>query len=290
MHNLNPDDLIDEVAVIIVAAGAGKRLGSARPKALVGLAGEAMLSHSLRAFERHSAVDSIIVVVPEDWVGPVEVLIEDLGCDKVSSIEIGGASRAASVVAGLQAVADRRGTAVLVHDAARPRVPESLIDRVLAPLADGWDGVVPGLPVTDTIKVIGDDGAITTTLTRELLCAVQTPQACRASALHAALAALPEHQLAVITDDTQAIELAGGRVRMVVGDTRAAKITTADDLAAAERALQPPPTHIAVTQVVGSAAGIAAIAPELVADLDSDSEHPDDLVPLDDDDLAGADS
>ncbi|MCW2973416.1 MAG: 2-C-methyl-D-erythritol 4-phosphate cytidylyltransferase [Thermoleophilia bacterium] len=281
-HGFNDDDLIDEVAVIIVAAGAGTRLGAKRPKALVGLAGEAMLSHSLRAFEQHSAVDSIILVVPEDWIGPVEVLVEDLGCDKVSSIEAGGASRAASVVAGLAAVADRRGTAVLVHDAARPRVPSSLVDRVLAPLAEGWDGVVPGLPVADTIKVIGEGGAVTATLTRDQLSAAQTPQACRASALHAALRDKSEEELAAFTDDTQAIELNGGRVRMVVGDTRTIKITTADDLAAVERALQPMPQVLAVTQVDG--------ATHAQGDMDSDSEHPDDLVELDADDLAGTES
>ena len=282
MHEFDPDDLIDEIAVIIVAAGSGERLGSSRPKAFVGVAGEAMLVHSLRAFESHEAVDSIVLVVPEDWLGPAEVLVEDVGCDKVSSIEIGGATRAESVVAGLQAVADRRGTAVLVHDAARPRVPEALVDRVLSPLAEGWDAVVPGLPVTDTIKVMGADGEITTTLTRELLCAAQTPQACRASALHAALRDRTPEQLAALTDDAQAIELAGGRVRMVAGDTRATKITTPDDLAAVERAMAPV-TEIPVVSVAGADA-----APDL--DADPDSELPEDLEPLDEDDLAGADA
>jgi 2-C-methyl-D-erythritol 4-phosphate cytidylyltransferase len=208
------------------------------------------------------------------------VLVEDVGCDKVSSIEIGGATRAESVLAGLQAVADRRGTAVLVHDAARPRIPEALVDRVLSPLAEGWDAVVPGLPVTDTIKVLGADGEITTTLTRELLCAAQTPQACRASALHAALRDLSGEQLAALTDDAQAIELAGGRVRMVAGDTRALKITTPDDLAVVERAMMPAPTVEVVT--------VAGAGPDL--DADPDSELPEDLEPLDEDDLAGADA
>ncbi len=233
----DPDDLIDDVAVILLAAGSGTRLGSARPKAFVGVAGEAMLVHSLRSFEAHDAVDSIVLVVPEDWLGPAEVLVDDLGCDKVSSIEVGGASRAASVRAGLAAVADRRATAVLVHDAARPIVPLSLVDRVLAPLADGWDAVVPSLPVTDTIKRIDRDGSIVETLDRSTLGAAQTPQACRASALHAALADLDDAQLETITDDAAAIERAGGRTVVVVGDQRARKITTAEDLAALEREL-----------------------------------------------------
>ncbi|MBC7645362.1 MAG: 2-C-methyl-D-erythritol 4-phosphate cytidylyltransferase, partial [Thermoleophilia bacterium] len=153
-QQLNPEDFIDDVAVIILAGGHGERLGGPRPKAFVGLAGEVLLAHSLRAFEQHEAVDSIVLVVPEDWVGPTEVLVDDLGCDRVTSIEIAGSSRAASVVAGLEAIVDRRATAVLVHDAARPIVPADLIDRVLGPLSEGADAVVPVLEVADTIKQI----------------------------------------------------------------------------------------------------------------------------------------
>jgi 2-C-methyl-D-erythritol 4-phosphate cytidylyltransferase len=266
---VSDEDFFDDVAVVLLAAGSGERLGGNRPKAFVGLAGETMLAHSLRAFEEHEAVDSIVLVVPEDWIGPTEVLVDDLGCDKVTSIEIGGASRAASVRAGMAAVGDRRATAVLVHDAARPRVPASLIDRVLSPIADGWDAVVPALPVTDTIKRMGEDGAILETMERSKLCAAQTPQCCRASALHAALDELDDAALAAITDDAQAVELAGGRVRMVVGDPRTTKITTAADLAAMDAALLP-------------------LEPVLIdPSLHGDDEHPDDLEPLDEDDLAG---
>ncbi len=255
------EDLIDDVAVVLLAAGEGTRLGSSRPKAFVGLAGEAMLVHALRAFEAHEAVDSIVLVVPEDWLGPAEVLVDDVGCDKVSSIEIGGASRAESVRNGLAAVANRRGTAVLVHDAARPVVPESLVDRVLAPLAEGADAVVPTLPVTDTIKRIDADGTIIETIDRMVLGAAQTPQACRASALHAALDGLGDDELARITDDAGAIEARGGKAVVVIGDQRARKVTTADDLAALELVLGGPATPL---------------------------EDADDEEPLEEDDLAGA--
>lgn len=275
----DPDDLIDDVAVVLLAAGVGARLGSSRPKAFVGLAGEAMLVHSLRAFEAHEAVDSIVLVVPEDWLGPAEVLVDDVGCDKVSSIEVGGPSRAASVRNGLAAVADRRATAVLVHDAARPVVPESLVDRVLAPLADGADAVVPGLPVTDTIKRLAPDGAIIETIDRSVLCAAQTPQACRASALHAALDGLDDDALAAITDDAAAIEARGGRSVMVVGDQRTRKVTTATDLADLELALAP---------ATPEAAAASTPDPALADDHDPDHELAEDLEPLDDDDLAGA--
>jgi 2-C-methyl-D-erythritol 4-phosphate cytidylyltransferase len=201
------------------------------------------------------------------------VLVDDLGCDKVSSIEVGGASRAASVRAGLAAVADRRATAVLVHDAARPVVPPSLVDRVLAPLADGWDAVVPALPVTDTIKRVGPDGRIVETIDRTTLGAAQTPQACRSSALHAALDGLDEAQLEATTDDAAAIERAGGRAIVVAGDQRTRKVTTSEDLAAIE--LQLAPVEV----------------PAVDADDEAlDEEHPEDLEPLDEDDLAGTEA
>lgn len=275
----DPDDYIDDVAVVLLAAGEGSRLGSTRPKAFVGLAGEAMLVHALRAFEAHEAVDSIVLVVPEEWSGPAEVLVEDIGCDKVSSIEVGGPCRAASVRAGLHAVADRRATAVLVHDAARPIVPESLVDRVLAPLSEGWDAVVPALPVTDTIKRVGEAGSIVETLDRTTLHAAQTPQACRASALHAALRDLDDAALASLTDDAAAIELAGGRTRVVLGDPAARKVTSPDDLAALERALAPA-TEVAAANVASD--------PHVEADTDPEHEFAEDLEPLDADDLAGA--
>lgn len=277
----NPKNLIDDVAVILLAAGEGMRLGSSRPKAFVGLAGEAMLIHSLRTFEAHEAVDSIVIVVPEDWVGPTELLIEDIGCDKVSGIEVGGAVRAQSVRNGLRGVANRRATAVLVHDAARPIVPDDLIDRVLAPLADGWDAVVPALRVPDTVKlIVNEDGEIAETPPRAQVRAAQTPQACRASALFAGLMEIPDEVLATITDDAEAIERQGGRTCVVQGDPRARKVTTAADLAELERVLTPATKEAQV-----------AMTPDPALDGDDDPDHElaEDLEPLDEDDLAGAD-
>lgn len=262
---------------MLLAAGDGSRLGSSRPKAFVGLAGDVLLAHSLRAFEEHEAVDSIVLVVPDGWVGPTEVLVDDLGCDRVSSIEVGGATRAASVRAGLAAVPARDATAVLVHDAARPIVTAALVDRVLAPLADGFDGVVPVLEVADTIKRIDPaTGVVVDTPARHELRAAQTPQACRASALVSALEGMDEQALALVTDCTQAIAQAGGRVTSVAGDPRAIKVTTAAD-------------HARVEALLGYVAPVLA-AEEPEGAVGDDEEHPDDLVPLDEDDLAGADA
>lgn len=266
--DFDPDNLIDDVAVVLVAAGSGARLGASRPKAFVGLAGQVMLAHSLQAFEAHEAVDSIVLVVPDGWVGPTEMLVDDLGCDRVTSIEVGGASRAASVRAGLDAVPDRRGTAVLVHDAARPLVSSAVIDRVLAPLADGFDAVVPTLRVADTVKRVNPGaGVVVETLEREELRLAQTPQACRSSILHAALRDLDDAALAAVTDDAAAVERAGGRVLCVEGDPAAAKVTTRHDLEVLEQRLAPPP--------------------DVLSDVEDEPDDPEDLEPLDEHDLAG---
>jgi hypothetical protein len=168
---------------------------------------------------------------------------------------------------------------VLVHDAARPIVPEELIDRVLAPLSEGWDAVVPALPVTDTIKVVDASGRIESTAVRATLRAAQTPQACRASSLHAALRDLDEDALAQLTDDAAAIEAHGGRTLAVQGDPRTRKVTGPDDLAELERVLAP-----------ATPEAEAAATPDPALDDDADPEHelPEDLEPLDADDLVGA--
>ena len=206
------------------------------------------------------------------------VIDHNLGCDRVASIEIAGSSRAASVVAGLEAIVDRRGTAVLVHDAARPIVPATLIDRVLGPLSEGADCVVPSLGVADTIKQVDPStGTIVATPERANLRRAQTPQACRASSLHAALRGLDDKALALITDCSMAIEKSGGTCIVVDGDVRTHKITTAADLAELEAVMSPPPLP-ADTVAVDSTGQVLG------------EEDPEDLEPLDEDDLAGAET
>jgi 2-C-methyl-D-erythritol 4-phosphate cytidylyltransferase len=270
------EDLIDDVTVILLAGGSGERLGGARPKAFVGLAGEVMLAHSLRSFEAHEAVDAIVLVVPEDWEGPAEALVDDLGCDRVSAIVVGGSSRAASVQAGLACVPARRGTAVLVHDAARPLVSADVVDRVLAPLAEGFDAVVPVIAVPDTIKQLADDDSMVVAVTppRNLLRSAQTPQACRATALHEALAHARDEELAGMTDCSDAVARIGGAVVAVPGDERLHKITTRADLGLVESWL---------------ARDTGAHEADEVPDVEvlAGEEDVEDLEPLDSDDLAG---
>jgi 2-C-methyl-D-erythritol 4-phosphate cytidylyltransferase len=136
----------------------------------------------------------------------------------------GGATRADSVRLALVEVPDD-ALVVLVHDAARPLISDELIERVLAPLSEGWDGVVPGLAVVDTLKRVRVD-AVIETVDRTGLYGAQTPQAFLASVLRRAYAAEP----GAATDCAALVEAIGGRVTIVEGDPRLVKVTTKADL------------------------------------------------------------
>jgi 2-C-methyl-D-erythritol 4-phosphate cytidylyltransferase len=213
------------VWAILVAAGRGERLGLDQPKAFAKLADEPLLAEPLRRLEESAWVDAIVLVAPPGWEEPAILLAEELGCGKVSACVAGGETRTDSVRAGLGEVpAD--ALVVLVHDAARPLLSDAVVERVLGPLAEGWDGVVPGLPVADTLKRADGDGGIVETVPREGLWAVQTPQAFLAETLRRAYAGD-----GAATDCAALVEAAGGRVKVVEGDPRLLKVTTASDLA-----------------------------------------------------------
>jgi 2-C-methyl-D-erythritol 4-phosphate cytidylyltransferase len=212
------------VWAILVAAGRGERLGLDRPKAFAKLGDEPLLAEPLRRLDASPWVDAIVLVAPAGWEEPAILLAEEEGCDKVRACVAGGGTRSDSVRAGLAEVpAD--ALVVLVHDAARPLLADEVVERVLAPLSEGWDGVVPGLPVGDTLKRAGTDGDVQETVSRDGLWAVQTPQAFTAEALRRAQANGGE-----ATDCAGLVEAAGGRVKIVEGDPRLLKVTTPADL------------------------------------------------------------
>jgi 2-C-methyl-D-erythritol 4-phosphate cytidylyltransferase len=216
------------VWAVLAAAGRGERLGFERPKAFAPLRGRPLLAESLERLEGSGWIDAIVVVAPDGWEEPVILLAEELGCGKVTASVAGGPSRAESVALGLRQVPDD-AAAILVHDAARPLLPDEVIERVLRPLAEGWDGAVPGLPVADTIKRVAGE-AVVETLPREELVAVQTPQAFMPAALRRAFAG----DVAAASDCASLVEAAGGRVTVVDGDRRLLKVTGPDDLALVE--------------------------------------------------------
>ena len=213
------------VWAILVAAGRGERLGLDQPKAFAKLGEDPLLAEPLRRLDESDWIDRIVIVAPPGWEEPAILLAEELACSKVHSCVPGGETRAGSVRAGLAEVpAD--ALVVLVHDAARPLVTEAVIERVLAPLGEGWDGAVPGLAVSDTLKRVAGDGRVVETVQRDGIYAVQTPQAFPADVLRRAAAGDAE-----ASDCAGLVEAAGGRVTVVEGDPRLLKVTTADDLA-----------------------------------------------------------
>ena len=216
---------------VLVAAGHGERLGGDRPKAFIGLGGRVLLAESLERLEASEWIDTIVVVVPENWEEPAILLAEELNAGKVNSAVPGGATRADSVRAGVAEIPDDALIA-LVHDAARPILLEEVIGRVLGGLGEDWDGVVAGLPLADTVKRVDQHGRVAETVDRTGLFAIQTPQAFAVATLRDALLRGGD-----ASDCAGLVEAAGGRVRVVEGDPRLVKITTESDLAFVETLL-----------------------------------------------------
>jgi 2-C-methyl-D-erythritol 4-phosphate cytidylyltransferase len=219
------------VWAVLVAAGRGERLGGGRPKAFAKLAGRPLLAESLERLERSDWIEAIVVVAAEEWEEPSILVAEEIGAGKVTACVTGGATRADSVRLGVAEV-PQDAAVLLVHDAARPLLPEEVIGRVLEPLGEGWDGAVPGLPLPDTLKRV-NDGTVTETVDRDGLYVVQTPQAFMAETFRRALTDFEGSP----TDCAGFLEARGGRIRIVEGDRRLLKITTPEDLALAEKLL-----------------------------------------------------
>ncbi len=209
------------VWAVLVAAGRGERLGEERPKAFARLGALPLLAEPLRRLDESEWIDGVVVVAPADWEEPAILVAEQIGASKVAACVTGGASRSASVRLGLAEVPPEADV-VLVHDAARPMLPPELVPRLLEALAEGFDGAVPGIPLTDTVKRVRA-GVVVETPDRGELVAVQTPQVFVASALRAAAAGEG-------SDCASLVEAAGGRVKVIPGDERLLKVTTPDDL------------------------------------------------------------
>jgi 2-C-methyl-D-erythritol 4-phosphate cytidylyltransferase/2-C-methyl-D-erythritol 2,4-cyclodiphosphate synthase len=223
------------VAVIVVAAGSGSRLGHTEPKAFVPLAGRTLLERALLGVFGMREPVQVIVVAPENRLGSARSIADSVAGpfgDRVDVIA-GGASRQDSVNRGLAVL--RPGVlTVLVHDAARALAPSALCDAVVDAVRATGTGVVPGLTVVDTIKRVDGHGAILGTVDRSALSAVQTPQGFPRHMLVAAAAA----STGEATDDAAVVASAGYPVNVIEGDPLAFKITTPWDLRRAESLLQ----------------------------------------------------
>ena len=216
-----------QIIAILPAAGIGSRMRADKPKQYLKILDKTILEHTLTAMLTHSAVTQIILAVNRD--DPYIANIALIGHPKIQTI-IGGETRAESVFNGLKVI-DEKNTWVLVHDAARPCLTHSDIDKLLAVNDD--QGAILAIPVTDTIKRATADQQILQTEDRTQLWQAQTPQFFRANLLkHALMQAF--RQKVNVTDEASAMELAGFRPHLIVGRSDNLKVTRPEDLALAE--------------------------------------------------------
>ena len=227
------------VAALIVAAGRGVRAGGDLPKQYRVLAGEPVLTRTLRAFLDAAAVGRVLVMIGAEDDGLYESCLKGVDDARLLPPVTGGATRQDSVRFGLEALAAQAfaGT-VLVHDAARPFVGAGLIHAAVE-AARAVPGAIPVLAVTDTVKRVGPDGLVVGTLDRGELAAVQTPQAFRFDALLGAHRQAHAAGLAHFTDDAAVLEWAGHAIATFPGETGNLKLTRPEDFAEAERRLAP---------------------------------------------------
>jgi 2-C-methyl-D-erythritol 4-phosphate cytidylyltransferase/2-C-methyl-D-erythritol 2,4-cyclodiphosphate synthase len=221
------------VSAIIAAGGRGARVGGERPKQFLPLGGRPILQRSVEAFLLHDRIAEVVVALPPDLVDDVPDYLKT-GIKPVAIID-GGARRQDSVANAFALVASRADI-VVIHDAARPLVSADLIRRTLDAAVE-HGAAIAAQPATDTVKRGDGDGVIVDTLPRGEIFMAQTPQAFRVAVLRDALALA--RGAAEATDEATLVERAGHRVQLVVGDTQNMKITTADDLALAERLFGP---------------------------------------------------
>jgi 2-C-methyl-D-erythritol 4-phosphate cytidylyltransferase / 2-C-methyl-D-erythritol 2,4-cyclodiphosphate synthase len=222
------------VAAVVVAAGRGTRAGLDYPKQYKVMGGTPMVRESLCVFTRHPEVDLVVPVIhPEDRERFAAAAQGLSLADPVA----GAATRQGSVRAGLEALAAAAPEIVLVHDAARPFTSQALVSRAIA--AAGKTGAaIPGLPVTDTVKLVDQDGAIVATLDRAALRTVQTPQAFAFPALLEAHRRAASESRGEFPDDAALVEWAGLKVTVFPGESSNMKMTTPEDFARIERDTQ----------------------------------------------------
>ena len=231
------------VTAIVPAAGLGRRFGPGTNKLLQILEGKPLIVWPLETLESVKEIEEIIPVLKEEDRAKASEVFGQFGLSKVKRIAVGGKERQDSVYNGIKLIEDRDGI-VLVHDGARPFIDKVLIERSIkemlsptnSPLEKGskggFDGIVLGVPVKDTIKEV-NRGIVKKTLRRDTLWAIQTPQLFLYSPLAAAFEkAIMEGFYS--TDESALVEKYGGKIKVIMWSYRNIKITTPEDLAIAE--------------------------------------------------------
>ena len=228
--DLRSSDANADVGVVIVAAGAGSRVGGTELKQFRWVAGKPMLLHSVQAFHARRDVAMVVCVLPKASVGDPPPWLFQCDLDRLL-ISVGGRERTESVANGLEDLPDEVRV-VLVHDAARPFIDNAMIDRVIAEARCGR-GAIAALPVVDTLKEVDDDGRIVRTVERTGLWRAQTPQGFPRDLIEQAHSRARAERVTA-TDDAALFERLGLPVVVVRGSERAMKITDENDFSRAE--------------------------------------------------------
>ncbi|MEJ2610587.1 MAG: 2-C-methyl-D-erythritol 4-phosphate cytidylyltransferase [Candidatus Thiodiazotropha sp.] len=214
--------------VVVPAAGVGRRMGGEMPKQYLRLSGKRILDHTLTGLFRHPLINAVYLALSEDdphWEA----------CDYANDPRVirtpGGKERCYSVLNALYRIADsaQQDDWVLVHDAARPCLSETDLNRLIENLLNHPTGGLLGVPVSDTLKRVSENGAIEATISRERLWRAFTPQMFRLGLLiHSLEDAIGQGR--VVTDEASAMEISGYRPLMIEGEARNIKITRPEDL------------------------------------------------------------
>ena len=215
-----------KVVAIVPAAGTGKRFGSSVKKTFIALDGTPLLVRTLRRLEEEKAVDEIIPVMGQEDIEEGYRLFQEQGLSKIKVIAPGGKERQDSINNALKVIDVE--CIVLIHDGVRPIIPGGTIDALLAGLEKA-DGVIPGIPVKETLKEVREDGQVTETLNRECIRAIQTPQAFSLKVIRKAYDMAYRDGFQA-TDDAALVEKMGGTVKVIPGSSLNIKVTIPEDL------------------------------------------------------------
>jgi len=223
--------LLMQAVAIVPAAGLGRRMGGSR-KPFLEIGGVPVVVHSLLLLQSIKSIAEIIPAVRPEDIPDMRAMIEQYQITKAVRIAPGGAERQDSIFNALQLVDCNVCGIVLVHDAVRPFADAAMVMRLIDAAAEGF-GAIPGVPLKDTVKIVGKGNFVESTPSREKLVAVQTPQAFTCDMLKRAYeCAMADGVYA--TDDAALVERIGGRVVVVPGSYDNIKITTPEDLEIAE--------------------------------------------------------
>ncbi len=228
-----------KVGLLVVAGGRGVRLGAERPKQYLNCAGRPLIVHTVEALAAGFPFSAVTVVIRAEDRALYDEALTHLKASAAAALTypaVGGLTRQQSVLAGLEALAAVKPEIVLIHDAVRPFPSPALIGRAIE-AAERHGAAAPGTPMSDTVKQVDAEGRVLATPPRSALRAVQTPQAFRFPLILAAHRRAAEANVGDLTDDVAVAEWAGAPAYVFEGDPANVKVTTMQDLEAAEARL-----------------------------------------------------